>query len=255
MIKGFQEFEFDLPDALLVKLIEAFDEMEGEALLPEHVAQLPEAQGVYQLLYEGEIVYVGKTDAEAGLRQRLGRHAWTVRHRCNLDVASVRFKALRVFVFTAIDLETQLIRHYGGEAKVSWNNSGFGSNDPGRERDTTKLKIGGFDDKFPIDLDREIVPLAEDAQLTVAGALQVLRREVPYIVRAESKSRRPHPDLSMTVNIKAGATTARKFIAELVEGLPSGWQATLLPGRIILYRENREYPAGTVIARTVAEGH
>jgi len=252
MIEGFREFEFDLPDALLSSLIAAFDGMEAAPLLPDNVSKLPEAQGVYQLLYKGEIVYVGKTDADAGLKQRLGRHAWTVQHRCNLEAASVMFRALRVFVFTAVDLETQLIKHYGGEKKVSWNKSGFGSNDPGRERDTTKLKVGGFDDKFPVDLDREIYPLSEDIRGTAAEALQMLRREVPYIIRSESKNRRPHPELSASIDLRAGVTTARQVLQAIINSLPPGWQATLLPGRVILYRENREYSAGAVIARSIA---
>lgn len=226
--------------------------MEAASLLPGNVAKLPEAQGVYQLLYRDEIVYVGKTDAEAGLRQRLGRHAWTVQHRCNLDVSRITFRALRVFVFTAVDLETQLIKHYGGEKKVSWNKSGFGSNDPGRERDTTKLKVGGFDEKFPVDLDREIILVSKDIKVAATEALQLLRGELPYTIRAESKGRKPHPELSATVSLSSGATTARGTLEAIVKVLPSGWQATLLPGRVILYHENREYSAGTVIARTIS---
>lgn len=129
MTAGFVEFEFNLPDALLASLINVFDKMSGAPLTPENVQKIPEAQGVYMLLMRGQIVYIGKTDAEAGLRRRLDRHAWTIQHRAGLTVAEVAFKAVRIFVFTAIDLETQLIRHY---APVPWNNSGFGSNDPGR---------------------------------------------------------------------------------------------------------------------------
>lgn len=156
MIEGFREFEFDLPEALLSRLIVEFDQMESAPLCSDTVIKLPEEQGVYQLFYEGKLVYIGKTDAEQGLRQRLDRHSWTIQHRNNLDEALVAFRALRVFVFTAIDLESQLLKHYGLKAKVAWNNSGFGSNDPGRERDTTRLKPGGFDESYPVDLDRGI---------------------------------------------------------------------------------------------------
>jgi len=221
--------------------------MEGAPLLLENVALLPEAQGVYQLLYEDQIVYVGKTDGEAGLRQRLTRHAWTIQHRCNLDSSLVKFRALRVFVFTAVDLETQLIKYYGGLKKVTWNNSGFGSNDPGRERDTTKIKAGGFDDLFPVDLDRPISASALNRAVTVLAALL---REIPYIVRAQIQGSKPHQDLLSEVGPIPDVTTAREVIKLVVNSLPTGWQATLLPGRVILYREDKEYSAGSIIARS-----
>jgi hypothetical protein len=250
MTAGFREFEFNLPDALLSSLVTAFDVMESGPLALENASQLPEAQGVYQLIYDDQIVYVGKTDGEAGLKQRLTRHASTVRDRCNLDPEQVMFKALRVFVFTAVDLETQLIRHYGGLSKVSWNKSGFGSNDPGRERDTTKIKPGGFDERFPIDLDREIRIVEDPTGMTVARALDLLNTLVSYRVRAASTKGRPHSDLSASVLLPGGIATARQVLLNLLAALQPGWQATLLPGRVILYPENREYSAGVVIGRS-----
>ena len=112
MTTGYREFEFDLPQALLINLVEAFDQMEGAPLTAPSLASIEEGQGVYQLLNSGQLVYIGKTDAQAGLRKRLERHARTILHRRNLDPENITFKAIRVFVFTAIDLETQLIRHY-----------------------------------------------------------------------------------------------------------------------------------------------
>ena len=153
---GYLEFEFDLPVALLTNLVSVFSKMDGTPLLSTNITVIPEAQGVYQLSYQGSLAYIGKTDAEAGLRRRLDRHARTIQHRRNLDPSEVTFKAIRVFVFTAMDLESQLIKHYNAVATVPWNNSGFGSNDPGRERDTTNLKPDGFDAQFPVDIDREI---------------------------------------------------------------------------------------------------
>src|SRR5205823_1069268 len=118
-------------------------------LTNENLANIPEAQGVYQLFLGDDLVYIGKTDAEAGLRKRLERHQAKIRHRQGLAPDSVNFKAVRIYVFTPMDLETQLIRHYGGERKVRWNGSGFGSNDPGRQRDTTSFRAEHFDMIFP----------------------------------------------------------------------------------------------------------
>jgi hypothetical protein len=253
MILGFREFEFDLPDALLTHLIQAFDNLAAATLSASYVKEIPEVQGVYQLFLRDKIVYIGKTDAEAGLRRRLERHAWTIQHRRNLGPEDVTFKALRVFVFTAMDLETQLIRHYQGAGTVSWNNSGFGSNDPGRQRDTTNAKPEGFDAQFPIDLDRELdlsVPVPANA-LTV---LAVLKRALPYTLRVETEgpqSKKPHPDLvSAKLTLQNPPFTARRILKEVLSNLPGGWQATTLPGRVIVYKENRQYSFGEVIVRS-----
>lgn len=254
MTKGYLEFEFDLPNALLINLVKAFEEMDLSPLSTENVANIPEAQGVYQLLHKGSLVYIGKTDAEAGLKKRLERHARTIQHRHNLDPKDVAFKAVRVFVFTAIDLETQLIKYYGSKNAVPWNNSGFGSNDPGRERDTTKLKTEGFDELFPIDIDREI-ELNSLESTTAAIALTALKNALPYTFRFETagkRSRKPHPELTdASVSLTPGINTTRSIIETIVTQLPTGWQATALPSRIILYKEKREYVHGTIIARSL----
>ena len=251
MTAGFVEFEFNLPEALLASLIGVFDKMSGAPLVPTNVSDIPEAQGVYMLLQSGSIAYIGKTDADAGLRKRLERHAWTIQHRRSLTVAGVTFKAVRLYVFTAMDLETQLIRHY---SPVPWNNSGFGSNDPGRNRDTTDLKPEGFDAQFPIHLDHSVAPSLSPG-MTAADVLSALRRELPYTLRAElakKGGKAPHADISVAVvkTFPAAPLTTRKIIESVVAALPPGWQATALAGRIILYRENRDYPFGTVIARS-----
>lgn len=253
MIPGFREFEFDLPDALLSHLAQAFDNMTGARLSPSNVGLIPEAQGVYQLSLSDHIVYVGKTDAEAGLKRRLQRHAWTIQHRKNLRPEDVSFKALRVFVFTAIDLETQLIHQYRRKGVVGWNNSGFGSNDPGRERDTTKAKPKGFDALYPVDFDRRVVLDVLDP-LTAASVFTALKKVLPYTLRvqlASDRKKKFHPDIEACVVRLAGKTvTARSSIETVFKHMPPGWQATGLAGRVIIYKENREYPFGEVIARS-----
>jgi hypothetical protein len=248
---GYAEFEFDLPSALLERIVVAFESLQPAALSFENVARVDEAQGVYQLLLHGELVYVGKTDADKGLRRRLERHASTIQHRHNLQPTDVTFRALRVFVFTAMDLEAQLISHYGGTA---WQNSGFGSNDPGRNRDDTRLKRAGFDESYPIDVDHSL-----DFELTreprdAASILKELRRKLPYIVRYEGGGRNnpgAHPDLQNTiVTLPEGNLTARRVIQSVLQELPTGWQATDLRSRIILYKESRDYAQGDILGRS-----
>jgi hypothetical protein len=253
MPPGYREFEFDLPQALITHLTLTFDSMEDCLLTSAAVAALPEAQGVYQLFHQGKLVYIGKTDAQAGLRQRLNRHAWTIQHRRNLNPLEVSFKAIRVFVFTAMDLEAQLIAHYRITAPVSWNFSGFGSNDPGRERDTTNAKAEGFDAMFPVDLDRT-VEIDFEPSITAFDLLVALRKWLPYTLRFEkeaAKSRRGHPDLCSTIiPVPVPPFTVRELLINIVKDLPPGWQATLLAGRLILYKAHRDFTFGEIIARS-----
>lgn len=248
-MKGYVEFEFDLPGALLARLVQILDELDIAPLNNASLLDIPEEQGVYQLLLDDRVVYIGKTDAEAGLHKRLSRHARKIVHRVGLDPTRVSFKAVRIFVFTAIDLESDLIRHYGGVRAIDWNGSGFGSNDPGRERDTTRIDPNNYDAKFPIDVDRAL-GFAIDSEETVASVLARLKDALPYTFRYQGGRRRPHADFDgVKLAALGGPLTPRTAIEHIVAALPAGWQATALPGYIILYKEApRDYPQAEVIA-------
>lgn len=155
-LPGFVSFEFDLPEALLEQLTAVLGRLEPAALSQEQALKIPDEQGVYQLYGDNELVYIGKTDAKAGLKKRLHRHAKKILGRHGLDSFGFAFKAVQIQVFSAMDLETQLIDHYKKSGKVAWTNSGFGSNDPGRERETTNKNPNGFDNEYPIKLDLPI---------------------------------------------------------------------------------------------------
>lgn len=251
-MKGYVEFEFDLPGALLARLIEVLDRLDQAPLNVASLANIPDEQGVYQLFLDERLVYVGKTDAEAGLHKRLIRHTLKIMHRVGLHPGRVTFAAVRVFVFTAMDLEADLIRHYGGVKSIEWNGSGFGSNDPGRERDTTAVRPENYDARYPIDIDREIA-FAVDSGENAAAALVRLKDALPYTFRFEgagARSRKAHLDLISTQLPELnGPATARLAIEHIVRSLPAGWQATALPGYVILYKEApRHYPLAHIVA-------
>jgi hypothetical protein len=255
MTDGYRDFEFDLPGALLDHLVTVLDGMEVAPLNVGGVAGIPDAQGVYQLFLDGRLVYIGKTDAESGLRRRLERHAEKVLHRAELAPELMSFKAVRVFVFTAMDLETQLIKHYAGkDGATAWNNSGFGSNDPGRNRDRTVIKGKNFDALHPINIDRTLDGDFSGTRTAAALAL-LLKDSLPYTFRFETyptKSRKPHPSLmDTTVEISSEARTARALITELTRQLPSGWQSTAFRSHVILYKEHvDDYPDAEILARS-----
>lgn len=253
MNRAYCEFEFDLPGALLVRLVEVLDGLDRAPLTQMGLEGVPDAQGVYQLFLDGKLVYIGKTDAEAGLRKRLERHTRKILHRINLSPERVEYKAVRIYVFTAIDLETQLIKHYAGEGGTAWNNSGFGANDPGRRRDRTRIKDSNFDAQFPIDLDRALDISFADCE-TAAQALLRLKLAVPYTVRFENsgRSRQPHSDfVSSRVSLASIRPTAREVLTSVVSSLPAGWQVTALRSHIVLYRERDDsYPDAMVLGRS-----
>lgn len=248
----YTEFEFDLPGALLERLVNSFEEMDGGPLDSKTVADIPNEQGVYQLFLDNNLVYIGKTDADAGLRSRLARHAKKILHRRNLIPTRVSFKAIRVFVFTAMDLESDLIKHYGGTKNVAWNGSGFGSNDPGRRRDTSEVKDNHYDWQYPVNIDEEINFTSQPGG-SVADALSKLRQTLPYTLRYETQQsgRTPHPELQEAIlEPIRSPSTCRLIIEKALLKLPAGWQATALPGYVIIYRENRNYDRAEVISRS-----
>ncbi|MCM0020619.1 MAG: GIY-YIG nuclease family protein [Tagaea sp.] len=244
MIPGYVEFEFDLPKALLERLAATLDATQPAPLTEESAARLGDVQGVYELFHKGQLVYVGKTDAKAGLRQRLSQHALKIKHRIGLDPSDVSFKAVRIFVFTAMDLEADLIVHRKKRGKLAWDKSGFGNKDPGRKRDQSTVKRSHFDALHRIDTERVIAGLSFVGGKSAADALERLKAYLPYNLRFHKVRRRAHPDLTEATLDKAlKPKSVREALSEIVGVLPKGWTVTVLPGYIIFYRERATYPS------------
>lgn len=242
--------------AVMTQIIPTLDAMKPASLNLANASTLPDAQGVYLLVYDGEIRYVGKTDAQAGLRTRIARHARKFEQRRNVRPEDVSFKSAQILVLTAMDIESRVIAHYRAE----WNGSGIGSNDPGRERETTNKPELGFDARFPIDID---IPLEilEPRTMSVHEALIQLKEALPYTLRyevtlpvgrtkANSHDYRlnPHADMPASqVTIPSRPMSVRETMRLIVSALPEGWQATYFVSHIILYKESRAYMHGTPV--------
>lgn len=278
-MKGFKELEFDLPNALLADLVQLFEGMKPQALTAANAAKIPNGQGVYQLFLDRRLVYVGKTDAKAGLSDRLVRHAKKITSRLTLDSTKVTFKAVRIYVFTAMDLERALIDYYSRDdddvekikvkarleakleakskvgakpkSKLAWNNSGFGANDPGRKRDQTVLKKSHFDISYPIDLDVSVT-IVKERPNTAAGILSQMRAQLPYKLRfaADASSPKlPHRELEETrIPGAVGTLSVRQVLSKVARALGTKWQITALPGYVIVYRERKKYAHGIRIS-------
>ena len=257
MTSGYAELEFDLPGALLGEIVGLLGQLDSAELCEENLHDVTNAPGVYALLNgsTGEVLYIGKAEGSKGLLNRLTRHMRKLDGRQNINSGDIHFKAVRIFVFAAMDLETALISHFGGDGKLPWNHSGFGSNDPGKERDTTKYKPDHFDTQFPIRLDEKFVELKVGRQ-PVAEVMQHLKDNLPFLLRFQ----RPNPNSRKSfepdfenseVNVPKPDMTTREAIELCVSNLPKGWHATALPSHLICYKnDNRRFPSGTLIARS-----
>jgi hypothetical protein len=253
-INGYAEFELDLEEAIRTQLPPLLDSVGATPLTLASAQAIPvEAQGAYLLFYDGVLVYVGKSDAEAGLRKRLERHSFKVQHRTNLDPTRVTFKAARIFSFSVIDVETLLIAYYAQRLgqPVKWNSSGFGSNDPGRERDTQEPSI--FDSAYPIDIS---LPLALGSHALpnpcdVEALLKWLRPQLPYTLRFRDQNGELRNAKLDPATVVSSTATMTGILQGIVDALPPGWQATALKGCVILYRETRQdYKSPTLIVRS-----
>jgi hypothetical protein len=248
-VLGYTEFELDLRRALLEKVPPVFDALAPAPLSSETVSALPYgAQGVYMLLEKGVPTYIGKTDARHGFRQRLHRHLKSLSSRSNLNLGDVTFKAVRVMVFTTINVEDVLIDHYIKNRNIAWQYSGFGSNDPGHLREFQKSSE--FDKKFPIDIGIPL-PFIKAGRRNVVQLLSDLKSCLPYDLRYETdiglkhrpvKSHIGHCDQRAAwVDITRDSMSLREILLLVVRALPDGWVATHFPGRVILYKEATPY--------------
>ncbi len=243
-VSGYDEFEIDVEAILRDQLPRFFTAVAAAPLTAANVAALPErAKGAYMLLLDGVPVYAGKTDTRHGFRDRLNRHSWTVQGRKGLDPARLSFKAVRIMVFSAFDVEAILIAEMKkeGAGSLPWNNSGFGSNDPGKNRDGQQP--ADFDQWYPVDIDFPVEGLPA-GDMSLSEFLRVVKGKLPYLIRNAS-----FPDDIRISNV-ATSSTVRELLKIVVAALPAGWQVTVLHGRIIIYHENRDYPYKIEVIRS-----
>lgn len=236
-----RDFDLDLARAITEQLVETFEQMPASSLTAEALAESRDVPGVYQLYVKELIVYVGKSDSS--LRNRLARHMWALTGRMNISIGEVTFKAIHLSRnWSALTTEAALITHFG---RTPWNNSGFGSNDPGRNRDNTAVPADSFDGMFPIDPDVgvQVAP----GEKTVEELLGQLKEHLPYLLRYGTSAAEREELRATKVVVPQGQTTARGLLLLAARALPNGWQATILPGRMLFYRERATYTAGQVI--------
>ena len=254
--KSFGAFDFDLARSVLTQLVEAFDALTVGPLSPialQHM--IARTQGVYQLYLGNELRYVGKAN---NLPKRLTRHFRELSARQNLDVTALGFKALYIHRnWTTWTTEEAMIRYFGDVCQ--WNASGFGSNDPGHNREDT-AEDDTFNNQYPINSDVPCTWIGP-GMLTAFDVLTALKdgNKLPYLFRFH----RVNPRRQRTVDVEAqnylkdtnvviprANMSVRDLLIEVTKQLGPGWQATQFKGRLILYREHVDYRHGTILYRT-----
>lgn len=259
---GYVEYEIDIERVLRADLPAVLERVPFAPLVGASVLAIPQgAKGAYVLFEREHPVYAGKTDTRHGFRDRLGRHAHTVQHRHNIDPDEIRFKAIRILVFSNFDVEAILINalRTADPKALLWNTSGFGSNDPGHNRETQEP--ANFDKQRPIDIDRPLgVPSGEYEMLRL---FLELKTSLPYVFRYQTdlavnakgqvKPARftiGHTDFQTAPKlVVAECLTMRDILREAIARLPEGWMATIFPDRVIFYKEPDRYPYATEVLR------
>ncbi|MET9290300.1 Eco29kI family restriction endonuclease [Nocardia beijingensis] len=243
------DFKLSITRALADQLAEELRELRPAPLDIDQLRLLKGRPGVYELYVKGTRVYVGK--ASKSLPDRLSDHYRKLSGRSGIDLADVGFICLYVDEdLEAAAPEKMLIKKYRDQGGSPWNTMGFGNNDPGRNRDHSLVKAKHFDAEFPIDLDRLVEDLGTHLR-PVEDLLHEVKARLPYNLRFETKQRIKRELNDTQLVVTGEALSFRDIIRLVIEALPAGWQATALPGYVILYHETENYRSALAYWRKV----
>ncbi|MGF0310977.1 hypothetical protein [Rhodococcus sp. IEGM1428] len=242
------DFKLSITRALADQLQRALETLTPATLTSQAISELQNRPGVYALFLDGERVYVGK--ASRSLTARLGKHLRKLSGRSGF---ANRLTFICLYVDEDLEAsapEKMLIKAYRTDGGAPWNTNGFGNNDPGKQRDTSRIKANHFDALFPINLSLELS--MDDHIIGSSDALTLLtklKEQLPYLLRYDNA--RPDVLRKAGLTIPAGPLKLADWLELLVTNLPSGWQATALPGYVIVYPEKDpdRYPSAISIWR------
>jgi hypothetical protein len=121
-----------------------------------------------------------------------------------------------------------------------WNGRGFGPNDPGAGREERNDPPAYFDSTYPINQNWVEI---EARTWNAEDLLKKLKKTLPFLLRYQ----KPHSDYGATVvNVPLTNMSAAALLTLVAQSLPPGWQATVFPSHMILYKRVRAYQYGTV---------
>jgi hypothetical protein len=245
------EFRLSITRALGDQLATTLESLRPARLTAINLATVQSRPGIYVLFLGEQRVYVGK--ASKSLHDRLSQHLRKVSGRTGLDHGAIGFVC--VYVDEDLDAaapEKLLIKKYRVGGGIPWNTNGFGNKDPGRNRDGSVVKAAHFDALYPINLDYPIQLPSKTCD--IGEVLNAAKMQLPYLLRFDSTEAARKTYSGSRVTFQAGEIPTRTLIRHVVGALPIGWQATALPGYLILYPEIREYESALAWWRRGPDG-
>ncbi|KQX65976.1 GIY-YIG nuclease family protein [Angustibacter sp. Root456] len=241
-------FTLDLNAALLAQLPAALEGLETAPLTKENLAKLGPEHGVYQLFHQGQPVYIGKS--KQALRNRLGQHLNRCSGRYNIDLADMSFRCLYVDKFVdSASPESVLIERYQAQGKAPWNvKEGFAPKDVGRGRPDGRPGKWYLDRPVRHDCVIEVDGAGEP--MPIEQALLAIKNAVPFDLFkfASQRSRLPKDQamtedyVGRTVTLASGPSPLMDHLANVLHQLPPGWQASIIPQGVFVYRESVDSP-------------
>ena len=241
-------FTLDLHRALVEQLPEALELLSPIPLIQANLEPLGDERGVYQLFERGESVYIGKS--ELPLARRLDQHRRRCAGRLNINIGDMAFRCLYVDRFVdAASPERILIEKYRAQGLAPWNvEEGFAPRDVGRNRD--RGKPGQWFVDRPADYEAVVAVRGGERVLPLMSALHHLKDAVPfdlfrYAHPTRSHDPRDRADASdysdRTLTLGSDPQPVIAHLKSIVGVLPVGWQATVLPHGVIVYKEAHDY--------------
>jgi len=237
-------YTFDFLTTVSNQLIERLDSLSVTWLTDDALLALSEfqttrnsAQGVY-LLHEGDAPrYLGKAK---NVHVRLRQHLRKLSGRQNINLQEVGYKALLLdnSMSTAAN-EELLIEMYEGRFDDMWNGGGFGTKDPGKNRDTTVP--GKFDQEHRIIRDFPVENIQD--QETISSLFNKMKRELPYLFRSAIGDAK-----STSLDLTGVERNAESLLRAALQALPSGMHAAILAYGMVAYNNApRHYPLSVVV--------
>ena len=225
-------FSLNITEALRSQLTAAMRRLHPAPLTIENLAAVEARPGVYILLDEDGPTYIGKADKS--LRSRLADHFRKLSGRTGNILGRIKFQCLYIEEdIAAIAPERMLIKGLAEVSALRWNNTGFGNNDPGKERDSSQVKHNHFDAQFPIDLTFRVALEPPADQPTIGDLMPELKRTMPFVFRYPKLDRET---AALRVPREAfGVHTVEDAMQVLARNLPENWKIIALPGYVIAY--------------------
>jgi predicted GIY-YIG superfamily endonuclease len=229
---SFRVYDFNFLETISAQLVETLDTLPASTLDGRMLAELSRfqrqersKQGVYLLIHNETPVYLGKAN---DISNRLTAHLRKLQGRLYIDHGKLSFKAILLdrSMSTAAN-EELLIAAFSKTHQGMWNGKGFGSKDPGKNRDRTEPSA--FDRDHPIIRD---FPVGLDDSETVSSLFLKLKKQLPFLFRHEKL---PKKIADIVLDLRGIDRQAEAVLMHAISTFPSEWHGAILSYGIVVY--------------------